>query len=187
MRERQLAIVQRRHVRLDSPDRKRFRFRGGTGQCARTGAVPKRLSHRWQAGAHGCAGIHRAGAPRWAPSPRSCDRRADSRHLAFRIDRSGRLLDATVAHSTGLPVLDLAALSIVRRASPFPAIPDALREELAITLPTARLAEEASSAISPPRSSSSTDRDHLLQSRAPPSTAPSAVRGCRIRLPSVAA
>lgn len=107
--------------------------------------------------------------------------------VAFRIDRSGRLLDATVAHSTGLPVLDLAALSIVRRASPIPAIPDALPDEVAITLPTARLAEGASSAISPPRASSSTDRDHLLQSRTPPSTAPGAVRGCRIRLPSVAA
>lgn len=55
--------------------------------------------------------------------------------VLFRIERSGRLLDAVVEQSTGNRRQDRAALSIVRRAAPFPAIPDALPDELAITLP----------------------------------------------------
>ncbi|HUD28889.1 MAG TPA: energy transducer TonB [Novosphingobium sp.] len=55
--------------------------------------------------------------------------------VVFRIERGGRLLEASMAPSTGLRSLDRAALSTVRRAAPFPAIPDALPDELAITLP----------------------------------------------------
>jgi len=53
----------------------------------------------------------------------------------FRVERSGRLLEAAVAQSTGSSRQDRAALAIVRRAAPFPPIPDALPDELAITLP----------------------------------------------------
>jgi protein TonB len=60
--------------------------------------------------------------------------------VAFRIDRGGQLLEASVTQSTGRAALDRAALSIVRRAAPFPAIPDALPDELAITLPVEFLA-----------------------------------------------
>ncbi|WP_206244308.1 energy transducer TonB family protein [Novosphingobium terrae] len=59
--------------------------------------------------------------------------------VLFRIERSGRLLEAVVAASTGHKALDKAALGIVQRAAPFPAIPDSLPDELAITLPIAFL------------------------------------------------
>ncbi|MFT4053567.1 MAG: energy transducer TonB [Novosphingobium sp.] len=55
--------------------------------------------------------------------------------VLFRIDRTGRLLDVSVEESTGRPALDRAAVAIVRRAAPFPVIPDALPDELSITLP----------------------------------------------------
>jgi len=55
--------------------------------------------------------------------------------VLFRIERSGRLLEASVTQSTGRRALDRAALTIVRRAAPYPAIPEALPDELAITLP----------------------------------------------------
>lgn len=55
--------------------------------------------------------------------------------VLFHIERSGQLIGASVMTSTGLPALDAAALDIVRRAAPFPAIPDGLPDELAITLP----------------------------------------------------
>jgi periplasmic protein TonB len=43
--------------------------------------------------------------------------------LRVRIDRSGRVLERTVVSSTGEQLLDQAALDMVRRASPFPAVP----------------------------------------------------------------
>jgi len=55
--------------------------------------------------------------------------------VLFRIERSGRLLDASVARSAGSRTLDRAALDVVRRAAPFPAIPEGLPDELEITLP----------------------------------------------------
>jgi TonB family protein len=55
--------------------------------------------------------------------------------VLFRIERSGALLEASLARSTGRRALDRAAVSIVRRAAPFPPIPDALPDELAITVP----------------------------------------------------
>jgi TonB family protein len=66
--------------------------------------------------------------------------------VLFRIERSGRLLDATIANSTGHGALDKAALGIVQRAAPFPAIPDSLPDELAITMPVAFLLEHPSGA-----------------------------------------
>ncbi|HEY2772890.1 MAG TPA: energy transducer TonB [Candidatus Binatia bacterium] len=43
--------------------------------------------------------------------------------VRIRIDRSGRVLEASIVRSTGQDLLDQAALDLVRRASPFPAIP----------------------------------------------------------------
>jgi TonB family protein len=53
----------------------------------------------------------------------------------FRIDRTGRLIEAVVEGSTGSNGLDRAAMRIVRRAAPFPPIPAQLPDELTITLP----------------------------------------------------
>lgn len=66
--------------------------------------------------------------------------------VLFRIERSGRLLDATIANSTGHGALDKAALGIVQRAAPFPAIPDSLPDELAITMPVTFLLDHPSGA-----------------------------------------
>ena len=55
--------------------------------------------------------------------------------ILFRVDRSGRLVEASIRTSTGRKALDRAALAIVRSAAPFPEIPQELPDELAITLP----------------------------------------------------
>ncbi|HHZ08413.1 MAG TPA: TonB family protein [Rhizobiales bacterium] len=44
-------------------------------------------------------------------------------HVAFTIDRGGRVTSSHVARSSGIPALDQAALDMVRRASPVPAPP----------------------------------------------------------------
>ncbi len=44
--------------------------------------------------------------------------------VRVRIDRVGRVLERTLASSTGEPVLDQATLDMVRRASPFPSVPE---------------------------------------------------------------
>jgi periplasmic protein TonB len=83
-------------------------------------------------------------APEWAPAARAryeellfawIDRHKQYPLLAqrrglegaaavrIRIDRSGRVLERTLVGSTGQPLLDQAALDLVRRASPFPAVP----------------------------------------------------------------
>lgn len=69
--------------------------------------------------------------------------------VVFRIGRSGRLLDATVADGTGRPTLDDAAIGIVRRAAPFPAIPEGLPDELAITMPVSFLIDGSADAAVP--------------------------------------
>jgi protein TonB len=43
--------------------------------------------------------------------------------VRVRIDRDGRVIDRSLDRSTGQPLLDEAALDIVRRASPFPKVP----------------------------------------------------------------
>ncbi|MGF7153546.1 energy transducer TonB family protein [Novosphingobium gossypii] len=68
------------------------------------------------------------------------DRRRAAGAILFRIERTGRLLQASVAESTGFRTLDRTAMAIVRRAAPFPAIPDELPDELTITLPVEFLA-----------------------------------------------
>lgn len=67
--------------------------------------------------------------------------------VLFRIERSGRLLEASVAQSTGRRALDRAALTVVRGAAPYPAIPDALPDELAITLPVEFLIPDRSAQV----------------------------------------
>jgi periplasmic protein TonB len=49
--------------------------------------------------------------------------------VAFRIDRSGNLLSATLVQSTGQAALDQEALAIVKRAQPFPAPPADIAED----------------------------------------------------------
>ena len=43
--------------------------------------------------------------------------------VRIRIARDGRLIDRSLVRSTGEPMLDDAALDMVRRPSPFPAVP----------------------------------------------------------------
>jgi len=56
--------------------------------------------------------------------------------LEFAIERSGRVLSARVKKGSGYAALDQAALDMVARANPVPAIPDALaRERLSLAIP----------------------------------------------------
>jgi protein TonB len=87
----------------------------------------------------------RASAPAWAPTarvryeellfawmnrhkeyPMLAQRRGlEGRgSLRVRIGRDGRVLERVLVGSTGQPLLDQAALDMVRRASPFPAVPE---------------------------------------------------------------
>ncbi|PNU02159.1 energy transducer TonB [Novosphingobium guangzhouense] len=54
--------------------------------------------------------------------------------VMFRIDRDGRLLEASMEKSTGKRILDRAALMQVRRAAPFPEIPGELPDELIVSM-----------------------------------------------------
>jgi periplasmic protein TonB len=96
-------------------------------------------------GAAGSTGTDtRSSAPAWAPSARIryeqllfawMDRHKQYPMLAqrrglegngairVRIDRQGRVLERSVDQSTGETMLDQAALDMVRRANPFPAVP----------------------------------------------------------------
>lgn len=86
----------------------------------------------------------RATAPAWAPAarvryeellyawidrhkqyPLLAQRRGiqGSGSVRVRIDRAGRVLERSLVRSTGEAMLDQAALDIVRRANPFPAVP----------------------------------------------------------------
>jgi protein TonB len=56
--------------------------------------------------------------------------------LEFTIDRDGRLCASSVQRSSGSPELDRAALDMLARADPLPAIPDFMnRDELALAIP----------------------------------------------------
>lgn len=56
--------------------------------------------------------------------------------VAFSIDRSGRVISARLAGSSGDPVLDQEAVSMIRRASPVPAPPDGLgRGAISLAVP----------------------------------------------------
>lgn len=56
--------------------------------------------------------------------------------VRFTIDRQGRVLSASIDRSSGATVLDAAALEVLQRASPVPAMPDSMgRDRLTISLP----------------------------------------------------
>ncbi len=56
--------------------------------------------------------------------------------VTFRIDGNGRLVAESLARSSGHAALDSEARAMLRRASPFPAIPaNAGRGEMAFTVP----------------------------------------------------
>lgn len=55
--------------------------------------------------------------------------------VRFRMTRQGRLLSATLQHSSGAATLDRAALDTLRRAQPLPAIPADMPEEMELAVP----------------------------------------------------
>lgn len=57
--------------------------------------------------------------------------------VRFRLTRSGDVLAASVASSSGAPELDQAAVDTIWRARPMPSIPPALPERLTVVLPVA--------------------------------------------------
>ena len=56
-------------------------------------------------------------------------------HVRFRMDRNGRLLFVGLQRSSGNDALDRAALETVRRAEPFPAIPEDRPSEVELAVP----------------------------------------------------
>lgn len=55
--------------------------------------------------------------------------------IRFRMDRAGHVLSAEIARKSGFFALDQAALATLRRAEPLPAIPEALPDEVELTVP----------------------------------------------------
>jgi protein TonB len=56
--------------------------------------------------------------------------------LKFTINKKGQLLSASVHKSSGYPLLDKAALDILDKASPMPAIPNSIpRDQLTLIIP----------------------------------------------------
>lgn len=56
-------------------------------------------------------------------------------HVRFRMNRAGRVLEATLIRSSGIPELDRAALATIRRAQPLPPIPDDRPDALDLSVP----------------------------------------------------
>ncbi len=67
--------------------------------------------------------------------------------ILFHIDRDGRLLDVAIEASTGRKALDRAALALVRRAAPFPAVPTEMPDRLEVSLPIRFLIVEPSTTM----------------------------------------
>lgn len=55
--------------------------------------------------------------------------------IRFTIERDGRLVEVSIATSTGRKALDRATLDLVRRSVPFPPIPAELPDQLEVTMP----------------------------------------------------
>jgi len=56
-------------------------------------------------------------------------------HVRFRMNRAGRVLEATLIRSSGIPELDRAALATIRRAQPLPPIPDGRPDPIDLSVP----------------------------------------------------
>lgn len=69
--------------------------------------------------------------------------------VQFRVERSGRLLETRVIVGTGRAALDAAVLDMIRRAEPFPAIPETMPDEMTITLPVEVLIDGPAMAVAP--------------------------------------
>ncbi|MCW6509206.1 cell envelope integrity protein TolA [Lichenifustis flavocetrariae] len=67
--------------------------------------------------------------------PESPNGASGTARIAFSVDRSGRVLSATVAGSSGDGTLDQAAMALVRRASPVPAPPPELGGRISLVAP----------------------------------------------------
>ena len=56
--------------------------------------------------------------------------------VRFTISKSGKVLSAEIAKSSGYPLLDAAGLAVLEKADPVPPIPKLMgREQLTLTLP----------------------------------------------------
>lgn len=97
------------------------------------GGVESQLAQVTQAYRH--AVTTRLAAQRYYPQEALLRRYEGTGKILFRIDRNGRLLEVAIRTSTGWQVLDRAAVDQVRRAAPFPPIPDELPDELVVSLP----------------------------------------------------
>jgi TonB family protein len=72
---------------------------------------------------------------RYPPEARS-ERISGMPTIVVTLARSGKLLSASIARSSGKPVLDQAALAMARAADPLPAMPDDLgRSQLSLRVP----------------------------------------------------
>lgn len=65
----------------------------------------------------------------YLPELGTLDNLTGSPTLLVRISETGELLEATVSRSSGSPVLDLASVDIIQRASPFDEFPAAMANE----------------------------------------------------------
>ena len=56
--------------------------------------------------------------------------------LTFSINKNGEVLTAKIKKSSGFPILDQAALDMLAKADPVPAIPDSMnRDRLLLSIP----------------------------------------------------
>jgi protein TonB len=71
------------------------------------------------------------------PDAARIDRIEGSVEIGFSVGRDGSLRDLWIERSSGNAALDEGALATLRRAAPLPAVPDALPEEIGVSMPVA--------------------------------------------------
>ena len=70
------------------------------------------------------------------PATARARREEGTTHVAFVLDRQGRLLSSRIEQSSGIPALDQEALDLLRRAQPFPALPAEFADaQISLTVP----------------------------------------------------
>ncbi|MGO8917381.1 MAG: energy transducer TonB, partial [Stellaceae bacterium] len=70
------------------------------------------------------------------PEPAQKDKQQGQLVVSFTILRDGTVLDPRIEHSSGFPLLDAAALQMLRDASPVPPLPQSYRApRVAVDLP----------------------------------------------------